>query len=239
MKKFFAFVGIALLAILGSGCAGMAAAPAAESEPRTLSVTGTGRAVLTPDIAYVSIGVRTEKKTASEALRQNNARAQRVIDTLTGFGVKEEDIRTTNFSVWLSRHYDNDGKVVSTTYVVQNTVYVTVRNLDTLGDLLDAVVQAGANDVDSIQFDVADKTAALAAAQRAAVENARAQAENVAAAAGVDLGEVQTISFASHVPQTVDVRKMDFAMAAAESSVPVQAGQMTITVTVSMVYGLR
>ena len=177
MKKWFA--GLALFALLfaGAGCVGapVSVASAETPAPRTLSVTGTGKAVMTPDIAYISIGVHTEESTAAEALQENNTRAQRVMDTLEKFGVEEKDIRTTNFSVYLSKRYDDNGHVVSTTYVVNNTVYVTVRDLDSLGGLLDAVVKSGANDIDSIQFDVSDKSAALAAAQKAAVENARAQ----------------------------------------------------------------
>jgi uncharacterized protein YggE len=77
---------------------------------------------------------------------------------------------------------------------VDNTVFVTLRDLESLGDVLDAVIEAGANSINGIQFDVADRTEALSEARKAAVADARAQAEELAAAAGLELGAIQNIS---------------------------------------------
>ena len=125
---------------------------------------------------------------------------------------------------------------------MDNTVYVTVRALDKLGALLDTVVKAGANNINSIQFDVADKTAALKEARDAAVQDAKTQAQELAAAAGVRLGEITSISFYDSAPSPV----MDTygkggggGMVEAAASVPIQPGQMTLTVTVSMTYEIK
>jgi uncharacterized protein YggE len=77
---------------------------------------------------------------------------------------------------------------------VDNTVFVTLRELSELGDVLDAVIAAGANSINGIQFDVADRTTATADARKAAVADARSQAEELAEAAGVELGEIQSLS---------------------------------------------
>ena len=88
-------------------------------------------------------------------------------------------------------------------YAVDNTVYVTVRKLESLGALLDTLVKAGANNINSIQFDVADKTAATKQARDAAVKNAKTQAQELAAVAGVTLGDITNISFYESSPSPV------------------------------------
>ncbi len=236
MRKY---IFLALLALALTACAPTAATTANSDAPlRTISVNGSGQAVLTPDIAHVTIGVRTEAASAQEALNKNNVQAQAVIDTLIKMGVEEKDIRTTDFSIYPNQRYDDNGNPLEIRYVVQNSVYVTIRNLDDLGTILDRVVRSGANRINGIQFDVADKTAALAAARDAAVAEARAQAEALAKAAGVSIDQVQTITFYNNVPAPVkaDTRLM---MAEAASAVPIQAGEMTLTVSVQMVFTIK
>ncbi|HEY9152182.1 MAG TPA: SIMPL domain-containing protein, partial [Anaerolineales bacterium] len=171
----------------------------------------------------------------------NNDQTQQVITALKNSGVDPKDIRTTNFSIYPNTQYDQQtGKPASTTYVVDNTVYVTVHQLDKLGDLLDATVQAGANSVNNIQFDVADKSSAIQQARDQAVKDAQTQAQQLASAAGVTLGDVQTISFTNNIPQPVtDVFGKGGGLAAAPASVPINTGQLTLTVTVDMTYELK
>ena len=96
--------------------------PTRQENPRTVSVTGTGMVSITPDIAYISIGVHTESPTASEAVDENNAQTQKVIDSLVESGVAAEDIRTSNFSIWPNQYYDDMGQPTGTYYSVDNTV---------------------------------------------------------------------------------------------------------------------
>ena len=205
---------------------------------RTITVTGTGLVTLTPDIAYISIGVHSQDASAKVALAANNASAQAVIDAIKAAGVADKDIQTTNFSIYPQQQYDNNGKITGILYMVDNTVYVTVRDLTKLGSLLDASVTAGANTIGSISFDVADKTGALTQARQAAVTNARKQADELTSATGVTLGDVQTISYYdSSAPITVQYAKAD--MAVGGGSVPVQSGSMQITTTVTIVYLIK
>jgi uncharacterized protein YggE len=122
--------------------------------------------------------------------------------------------------------------------VVDNSVYVTVRDLTKLGDLLDATVQAGANNINSIQFDVADKTEALSQARQAAVANAKKQADDLTKATGVSLGEVQSITYYDSTPP-VAVSFAKTMVEAPAASVPVQTGSMQISTTVTIVYALK
>jgi uncharacterized protein YggE len=209
---------------------------------RTLNVNGTGQAFLSPDIAYIYIGVHSEEATAAEAVAANNEETQKVIDALKEAGVEAKDIRTTNFSIWPNQQYGPDGQPTSTRYVVDNSVFVTVRELDNLGDLLDSAIGAGANSVNSIQFDVADKTEALKKAREEAVKDAKEQAQELADAAGMKLGEVQSIGFqdSGAVPYLNSYGKGGGGAVASEAAaVPIQPGQLTLTVNVSMSYAIK
>jgi uncharacterized protein len=238
------FALLSVFALLVSAC-GSAVVPqpgqqAASPAQRTLSVSGTGTAILAPDMAYVNIGVHTEKPTAADAVAENNAQTQKVIKSLTDFGIDPKDIQTTNFSIYPQDKYDpqTNQPTGEKTYVVDNTVNVKVRDLNKLGDLLDTVVQSGANTVSGVQFDVADKDKALAPARDAAVKDANAKAQELATSAGVQLGELLSISY-TDVPVTpmYDVRAG--LAAAPQSSVPIQPGQLTFTVNVSETYGIK
>ena len=123
--------------------------------------------------------------------------------------------------------------------MVDNTVYVTKRDLTKLGDMLDSTVNAGANNINSIQFDVADKTGALSQARLAAVADAKKQADELTKATGVTPDVVQSISYYdTTAPVTVQYARADVAAPMA-ASVSVQAGSMQIYTTVTIVYGLK
>jgi uncharacterized protein YggE len=236
-NKLYLLVSILVLGALLTACGPTTVYTQSQPPQRTITVTGTGMVTLTPDIAYVYIGVQTQDASASEAMSANNLQAQAVIEMIRSFGVEGRDIQTTSFSIYPQQVYDDNYNVIGVTYVVSNTVYVTVRDLDKLGELLDSVVRSGANSINGISFDVADKTEAVSQARLAAVEDARRQADELAAATNVSVGEVQTISYYDSTP----VPYIEYARAevfAADSSVPVQAGSMQVTTTVTIVYGI-
>jgi uncharacterized protein len=224
--------------------AAQAAAPVAQvAQPATrlLTVSGAGQVSLKPDIAYINVGVHTEKPSAAEAVAENNTNTQKLIDALKAAGVDANDIQTTNFSIWQNMQNGPDGKSTGTIYAVDNTVYLTVRKLAQLGDLLDAAVKAGANNVNSIQFDLADKTQAMSQARTEAVKNAKTQADELATAAGVTLGDIQSIQYFDATPSPVFQGKGMGGGGAASSSIPVpiNPGQMQITVTVTLAYEIK
>ena len=231
-----------LFAVLLSACAStiLPAAPA-QSAPRTLSVNGTGKVSLKPDIAYIYVGVHTENPGAAEAVAENNANTQKLIDALKAIGVDASDIQTTNFSIYQNNQVGPDGKSSGTYYSVDNSVNLTVRNLGQLGSLLDAAVKAGANNINNIQFDVADKTKALSQARVEAVKAAKAQADELAAAAGVQLGNIQSIQYADATPGPIMYGKGmgGGAAAAVNVSVPINPGQTDITVNVTLSYEIK
>lgn len=242
MRNKTLFVSAVLLVALALGACSPTIMADAAPPVRTLNVNGTGQIFLSPDIAYIYIGVHTEEPTAADAVTANNEETQRVIEALKAAGVDAKDIRTTNFSIWPNQQYGPDGQPTGTRYVVDNSVFVTVRELDNLGDLLDAAISAGANSINSIQFDVADKTDALKKAREEAVKDAKAQAQELADVAGMNLGEVQSISFydSAPMPYMNSYGKGGGGAAVSEAvAVPIQPGQLTLTVTVSMSYAIK
>jgi uncharacterized protein YggE len=247
-KTVLILTGLLLAAMVLSACGPALSAQAAQATqtptgstaaPRTISVSGTGKTYLDPDIAQIYIGVHTEGADAAEAVAENNTQSQEVVDALRALNIDAKDIQTTNFSIYPQQQYDPQGQLQETRYAVDNTVFVTLRDLDSLGDVLDAVIEAGANSINGIQFDVADRTEALSEARKAAVADAQVQAEELAEAAGLQLGAIQHINtVGTGYPYPVfDGR--GGGLAAEAASVPISPGQLLVSMDVNVVYEIQ
>lgn len=224
--------------VLGSLLAACGPAAATATETRSLSVSGTGTVYLTPDIAYIYVGVETHDADISKALADNNVQAQAVVDALKNLGVAPEDIQTSNFSIWSMEDYDEMGQQYMK-YVVTNNVYITVRDLSNLGNLLSTVVASGANTINSITFDVSDKAAAQSEARQKAMADANALASELADTAGVRLGDIQTLTYTDYYPTYYSGMGGGGAASAPNASVPIQVGQLEVSVTVNVTYGIK
>lgn len=248
MKKAFLIIGIVLVLVL-SACAAPAPITGAvqgsqqgqqvtSGQLRTISVNGTGQVTLSPDVAYVYIGVNSQSANVTEALSDNNEKAQAISIALKELGIDAKDIQTSGFNIYPQQQFGPDGQVTGTTYNVDNTVYVTVRDLQLLGRLLDVVVRTGANSINGISFDVLDKSAAISEARKLAIDSAKSQAAEIAQAAGVTLGDLQTLNvYTSNPPVPMYEGKGGIAMDAA--SVPISAGQIILRVEVNATYTIQ
>ncbi len=205
---------------------------------RQIAVDGEGQVFVAPDIAYINIGIHSEADTVSAAIQQNNTQAQAIKTTLTDNGVAENDIQTSTFNLSMQTETNPQGGITRTFFSVDNSVFVTVRNLDGIGDLLNAVVTSGANNINGITFDKQDKSAAQSDARSLAVKSAKDQAEELASLAGVKLGEILSISTSSSTPLQPTGSKTVLAAPAA-STVPVTRGQIQVNRTVTIVYALQ
>jgi uncharacterized protein YggE len=196
LKKSVLFVVLAGLFL--TGCNGATTVVSAPSGYQTgLTVNGRGEVSLAPDVAYVTIGVHTQASDVSQAVSENADQVASVMSALADMGVAQEDMQTSNFSLYTGDEYDTVTYLPTgnKTYTVDNTVNVTVRDLANMGELLDGAISAGANSIWGVTFDVDDKSAAADEARDLALEEAIAEAQALASAAGVTLGDILTISY--------------------------------------------
>lgn len=218
-----------------------AATPLASAGISTVTVSGHGAVTIPPDTATVTVGVDVTRQTLDAAQAEATAQATAILAAAKTAGVVEKDIQTANYSVNVIRDYDRDGNPGKITgYQVSNQVNLTLRDLDKVGDILDSLVAAGANNVYGISFFVEDPTAASSQARKAAVGDARTKADELATASGMRLGRVISISesFAPPpAPQVFNAAAGD--VAAQKSSVPIQTGTSEITVDVEIVFALE
>ncbi len=242
MKKhyFLAVLTVAMMVLLAACGGTQSTLSSGTTNQKNITVTGTGVVKVVPDIAYINVGITTQNENVTDAIAENSSQAQTIKDELVNFGIAEEDIQTSSFSIYPQSNYDYEGNITSTTFVVNNNVYVTVRDLNTMGDLLGRVTASGANSIYGISFDVQDKSAALTQSRELAIEFARQQAEEVAATSGVKLGEILTIYVSSNdVPYIVsDSYGMGGGGGYPQSAtkVPISAGNYVISSSVTIQY---
>jgi uncharacterized protein YggE len=237
-------IGLVFALILLISLAACQAAPVAAGgggsglQPRMISVNGMGKIYLTPDVAYIYIGVQSQDENVGNALTKNNEKAQSIAAKLQELGVDAKDIQTSSFNIYPTQQYSPEGQPTVMLYTVDNTVNVTVRDLTLLGKLLDEVVRVGANSINGINFDVIDRTKAVSDARKLAISDARTQADEIAQAAGVQVDQLYNMSvYLNDAPAPMYDNKGGSAMAVGQ--VPVAAGQMVITVNVSASYTIK
>ena len=203
---------------------------------RTVSVSASGTVAAEPDIAHIQAGVTTEADTARDAIARNNAVMAKVIEGLKAAGIAARDIQTTTLNVEPRYSQPKDGRPGTVSgYRVVNQVRLTVREVKRLGEVLDQAIALGANQINSIGFDIANAETLKDEARKQAMANAKRRAELYATAAGVQLGQVLRIS--ESVMEAVGRPMAGRALAA--SSVPIEAGTRTLTVEVHVTYALR
>lgn len=207
------------------------------SLPRTISVSGTGRVSVVPDVADLRLGVTITTKTVEAARSTNAAVMTGVIGALRELAIAPEDIQTTNLT--LSPAYDyssNPNPPRLTGYTLTNAVAVTVRDLAMVGAVIDGSLGAGATSLDSISFRNRDSAAAENSARQAAVADARAKADVLAAAAGVSIAGVASITESGTLEVAPMYRGGIAKMAMADASTPVEAGTNEIAISVSVTF---
>jgi hypothetical protein len=240
-KKTIFIIGTLLIgAVLLSACGQIEAQGVTSTSERYIRVSGSGEVAVVPDIAYINIGVHSEAEDVTSALEANNTQAAELTEALKAEGIEEKDIQTANFNVYPQTRYDNMGQPVGTSYVVDNTVYVTVRDLANLGKMLDTAISAGANNIYGISFDIADKETVLAQARELAIKDAEAKAQSVAEVAGVTLGQILSIDVSTPTyNQPYFGYGMGGGTSRVDTSVPVSAGQIVVSYTATLNYAIE
>ena len=233
----------ALIAITITGCEPQIVAPLLQSqESRSIHVTGSGLVTGEPDIATLNLGVSVEKETVAEAREAAAVAMTAVIASLKANDIAENDIQTQNFSIYPRYDYTENGRVLRG-YSVNNTVSAKVRELESLSDIIDDAAEAGGDTVvvNNIQFMIEDPTPLQTQARALAVKNAEAKAQTLAEASGVALGKPITISETSRTasPPIAYAEEAAFADDSARSATPIEAGELTVTVNITVVYEIE
>lgn len=232
---------LALAAVLGVLAAGAAAATPVAVLPgdgTLLSVSAQAEAKRVPDIATVSAGVVTQATDANAAMRANAAQMERVMAAIRRAGIEARDVQTAGVSVHPQYDYRENSTPRITGYQATNTVNATVRDIGDLGEVLDALVASGANQVHGPSFDIDDKDAVYDEARRAALDKARARAEMYAAALGLRVRRIASISEGGGFAQPVPMMRMAMDAVAETASTPIAPGENTLSVNLDVVFEL-
>ena len=221
----------------------------ADSPARYVSVRGEGEIKVKPDLAVVNLMVHTRARTAKEAQEKNAKEMSRVQKVLKGdFSIEEKDIQTASFNVSPEHRYEQNGKQVFLGYGVNHQLAVTVRKLARLGDLLDALVGKGTEEVgvnlQGLRFDAENRKAVEIDAMELAMKNALARAEALARFAKKGLKGVLRISDSSvnyqpYRPPMEAMMDMGAAKAMAAPSTMISAGEIIVSSNVAVDYELN
>ena len=241
-----AMIGMIAAAILGGSLALQAQTPAGPV-PReaaawqTLSVTGTGRVTLTPDRASFTVGVQTVGPSLTTVSQENAARMTAILAALRKAGATDRELRTTGLSIYPQMQPEAGNKPRIVAYQVSNNVTVTRNDVATIGALLEAAAQAGANTVSGVNFTVSDSARGRDTGLQAAFADAKAKADVLARAAGRTVGRALAITEggAAMPPGPLPMyRRAEMAQAASYAA-PVESGAEEIAFTVSVVFELQ
>lgn len=208
---------------------------------KTISLSGAGIATAQADQAVINLGVETTAETADEAIRENAELMTEVINAVKALGIDEDDIVTTSYSVYAQYDWTEEGREF-TGYSVTNLVQITVKDLDMVGDVIDAAADNGANSINGISFELSDakREELKANAYIAAITDAQEKADLIAETLGLTISGVQSVTESSYTP----VRSYDYGYAEASVdggaksyvSTPITSGDLSVTVNVHIVY---
>lgn len=190
-----------------------------------------------PDMARISIGVTHQAATATDAINAMSADSAAIAAKLIDAGLADKDIQTSSLRLDLQRDYDNKtGTSTVVGYVAATQINIVIYDLDKIGEILGQVVSDGANQINGLSFDVADRAPHLEAARRAAVADARAKAAVYADAAGVTLGALMSITEGGGNAGPVPMQgRMEMAV----SNVPIAAGEIEISASVVLTFAIK
>lgn len=202
----------------------------------SITVSGTGRVKAEPDVADINLGVTKQGLDAKTAADEAATTMAAVIEALKAAGIAEADIQTTTISLnpvydWEETPPEIEG------WEASNLVNITVRDIDSVGAVVDAATAAGATNINGITFRVDDPATAEAEARAAAVADARAKADQLATAAEVTIVGVLSISESgAQAPQPIYMERASFDMAAGAAETPVMPGQVELSINVVVQY---
>jgi uncharacterized protein YggE len=214
------------------------AASAQTVEPPQIIVTGEGVIKATPDQARVTIGAESRSKSSKDAQQRNAEVMTAVQQKIAALGIPKDAIRTTAIDLQPEFDYAN-GKQTARGYVARNTIEVRVDDFAKLSDVIDAVVNSGATNLHGLRFDVKERAQLESAALQAAVKDGMAKAQAIATGAQKAIDRVLKIEEQFTGGGGPMPMMREFAMAKADASTPVAAGELEIRAQVRLTVGIK
>ncbi len=214
-------------------------ATADEFSKSTIQVNGKGEITAEPDVAYINISVETSSKVAADAVRQNAEKTTNVIKKIKSVISGNDKVKTTNYNLSPVYEYNSTTKKqYLKEYRVVNEVLVETYNLDNIGKLIDSTTTLGANRISGPRFGIKNSDELERKALVKAVEDAKKTAETVALASGTNIIKILRINPSYNRPAPHFNRSFE-SRAVADSSTPIEAGDLTITANVTIVYEIE
>ena len=249
MKQFVnwkkaSLVGLAMAGVLlltmGCSLGGVTGQGAASGYPtNTIVVSGVGQASGAPDVAYIQLGVNITDANVGQAVSNANETMNTVREALIQKGVAEQDIQLTSFNVWPEERYDpaTGGPTGERIYHVDSVFSITVRDVAQAGSIIEAALNAGANNVYGLSYGIDDTTPLEQEARTQALADAKARAEQLTQELGVSLGDpiVVSESYGGGPVPIVEAAAMGLGGGGAP---PVSPGQLTVSVSVNVTYSI-
>ena len=205
----------------------------------TISFNGEGKVLAKPDVAAISLSIVTEAVTSKAAQDDNSSKSKAVSDFLKKQGVEEKDIKTTGYNIYPQYRYPQYDKLEISGYQVSQTMEVKVRDLGKVSSILDGVVSAGVNQVNSLSFEIDEPEKLKAEARQKAIEDARSKTDELEDQLGVKLGKI--VNFSESIggfPGPIFYeRALDVGMGGGGPSVP--TGENEVVVNVTLTYQIK
>jgi uncharacterized protein YggE len=203
----------------------------------TISISGEGKVLVTPDIGQVDLSVVSDATSVAPAQKDNADKMSEITKAMKDLGIKDEDLKTTNYSIYPRYQYSH-GKNEIIGYEVTQTLEVKIRNLDKVGDVLGQAASLGANQVGSLSFTFDDPESLQSQARQKAIANAKQKADDLAKSLGVTLGKVVSFSESvSGMPSVYPMAEYGIGGGGDAASAPtIQTGQNEIQANVTLSY---
>ena len=194
--------------------------PTAENDG--ILVTGSATIQSSPDLATLRVGVQSFDKNVEKAVNDNNTKIKSIILNLGNKGLTEKDMETDQFNISPQREYRNNNPPIVVGYNVSNILTVKIRNLESLGEIMQVAVGSGANTINGLSFSIEDPNPLRQKARGLAMEDALSRAEILADASGVEVGKpisIQELSYGGPVVKSENLAGAEFAM---DARIPIQ-----------------
>jgi uncharacterized protein YggE len=204
----------------------------------TIIVTGVGKARANPDRATMSVGVNVTNENITLAVKESNDTIARITEVVKELGVEEDDIQTTNFNIWAEEQWDPETgeRKEEKLYRVDSTIQINVNDVEKIGEILEASIATGANNIYGLNFGIQDTSSLASEARISALDDAQQRAEQIAQELGVTLGEVKSAVEVSGGSMIPFFESAGFGIGGGGGEPPISEGSMTVTVSMQVTF---